>query len=69
MDPSGNLHTGMTEQVTLHASRSDNYLLKTPFVTAWTQDHFGCNSLTGMALENEDGGVKGSHWERLAMYD
>ena len=71
MDSSGNLHTigVMLEQVTLNANRDPNYILKTPYVTAWAQDHFGCGSLTGIALENEDGGTYGSHWERLTMYD
>ena len=59
----------MLEQVTLHANRSPNYLLKTPNVVAWTQEHFGCGTIAGIPLENEDGGIKGSHWERLAMYD
>ena len=69
MDTDGNLHTDMTEQVSLHGSRGDNYLLKTPNVVAWTQDHFDCAGLTGFPLENEDGGTMGSHWERLNAYD
>lgn len=51
----------------LHANRagntSGNYILQTPFVTAWAQDFFDCNTLTGMALENEEDHTNpGSHW-------
>ena len=69
MDSGGNLHTSMYESVSLHASRNNNFILKTPNVVAWAQDHFGCNTLQGVPLENEDGGIRGSHWERLTMYD
>lgn len=60
------------QSVTLDAGRTggNNYILKTPKVTAWAKAFFACGSLTGMALENEEStpGI-GSHWERLAMYD
>ena len=69
----GNLYTTPTIQTVLHPKRNaggGNFILQTPFVSAWAKEHFGCSSLTGMALENEEGnGVAGSHWERLAMYD
>lgn len=42
-------------------------MLITPYVTAWARDFFGCPTLPGMLLENED--VGNSHWERAAMYD
>lgn len=62
----------ITPSVSLNAGRTggNNYLLKTPRVTAWAQQFFGCPGITGMALENEETtpGI-GSHWERLAMYD
>lgn len=64
LDPAtGNVYaTTTTGPTSLHASRSNNYILETPFVVAWTRDFFGCNTLSGMALENEDGGNPGSHW-------
>lgn len=55
----------INESVTLDAGRTggNNYILKTPFVTAWAKSFFACSSLTGMALENEETtpGI-GSHW-------
>jgi hypothetical protein len=46
----------------LHGSRPASILLTTPYVTAWAKDFFGCNSITGMQLENEDASTPGSHW-------
>jgi hypothetical protein len=44
-----------------------NYMVS-PKVRAWVRDHYGCNTMLGMELENEGGsGTAGSHWEtRLA---
>ena len=58
LDPStGDVYNGGASPTTLeslHANRgggtSGNYILQTPFVTAWAKDFFGCSSLTGMAL-------------------
>jgi leishmanolysin len=46
-------------------------MLATPNVKAWAQAHFGCPTLPGMPLENQDGTGAGaaSHWERTAIYD
>ncbi|TMW59427.1 hypothetical protein Poli38472_004496 [Pythium oligandrum] len=35
----------------------------TPRVAAFVQSHFGCSSLTGAELENNEEGCLGSHWE------
>jgi hypothetical protein len=43
-------------------------LLSTPKVVAAAKKHFGCNSLTGVELENQGGaGTAGSHWEFRVM--
>lgn len=40
-------------------------LLNTPFVTSQVRSHFGCNSLTGMEIEDQGGsGTAGSHPEK-----
>jgi len=60
----------IVQNINLHTNRANNNILKTPFVTAWAIDFFACTNMTGMALENEEGGAGvSSHWERLAMYD
>lgn len=45
----------VTEAVNLNAARTGgvNHIMKTPSVTAWAIQHFGCNSITGMVLENQ----------------
>lgn len=60
------------ENQVLHGSRTggSNDILITPHVQEWTRAFYGCGTLDGMALENQDGAVGiSSHWERLAMYD
>lgn len=62
----GNVYTATTASGsgTIHATRpSTNYLI-TPNVTEWAHNFFGCNTLLGMPLENEDGSGlgAGSHW-------
>ena len=40
-------------------------ILNTPFVTSQVRSHFGCNSLTGMEIEDQGGsGTAGSHPEK-----
>ena len=43
-------------------------LLATPKVLEYARNHFGCQSLTGVELENQGGeGSAGSHWEARIM--
>ncbi len=43
-------------------------LLATPKVLEYARNHFGCQSLTGVELENQGGeGSEGSHWEARIM--
>jgi hypothetical protein len=55
----------------VNANRPATSFLATPNVKAWARSHFGCSTLVGMPLENEDGtgAGAGSHWERTAIYD
>jgi hypothetical protein len=44
-------------------------VLTTPHVKEFARNHFGCNTLNGVELEDGGGsGTQGSHWEqRLAL--
>lgn len=44
--------------------RPPTSILTTPNVRDWARRHYGCQNLTGMILENEDGSGEGagSHW-------
>ena len=59
--------------IELHPKRSGgkNLIMQSPHVKAWARNHFGCTTLDGIPLENQDIGIdgSGSHWERLAVYD
>ena len=48
----------------VNSNRPKTSILTTPYVKAWARAHFGCNTLTGMPLENQDGTGAGSasHW-------
>ena len=48
----------------VHSSRTNSLFLTTPSVRAWARTFFGCPTLVGMVLENEDGSGlgAGSHW-------
>ena len=48
----------------VNSNRPKTSILTTPYVKAWARTHFGCNTLTGMLLENQDGTGAGSasHW-------
>ena len=48
----------------INSNRPPTSLIVTPNVKAWAQAHFGCNTLPGMVLENQDasGQSGGSHW-------
>ena len=53
------------EEIVNGATRT---LLATPKVLKYAKDHFGCQSLTGVELENQGGeGSAGSHWEARIM--
>jgi len=56
---------------TINANRNATSIITTSNVLTWARNFFGCNNLTGMPVENQDGGPGGggSHWERVAMYD
>ena len=64
-------YSQVTQTTVLNGARRGgaNNLMVTPAVTAWAIGHFGCNNITGMPLENEDGTSVGAHWERLSIYD
>ena len=43
-------------------------LIKTPKVVEWGRKHFGCETLMGVALEDDGGGgTMGSHWEMRTL--
>lgn len=71
----GNPYTNGTYQIVgstdVNSNRPSTNILTTPYVKAWAKQHFGCSTLPGMLLENEDstGLGAGSHWERTAIYD
>ena len=45
---------------------SNVFVLKTPLLIKEAKQHFGCESLTGVVLENEgDSSSAGSHFEKL----
>lgn len=44
-------------------------MMITPAVSAWALSHYGCATIPGMPLENQDGNAVGAHWERLSIYD
>jgi hypothetical protein len=49
----------------VNGNRSTTYFLTTPAVKAWAKSFFGCNSLVGMPVENQDSvdpNLVGSHW-------
>jgi hypothetical protein len=50
--------------ISVNSNRPTTYVITTPYVTAWAKAFFGCNSLPGMILENQDGTGLGSasHW-------
>ncbi len=56
---------------TVNSNRPATTFLVTPFVKAWARSHYGCSSLVGMPLQNQDGTGAGaaSHWQRAAAYD
>lgn len=37
-------------------------MMITPAVSAWALSHYGCNTIVGMPLENQDGNAVGAHW-------
>jgi hypothetical protein len=42
--------------------------LQTPNVAAWAKDHYACNSITGVELEDfGGGGTAGSHWDQRVI--
>jgi len=45
-------------------------LIKTPKVLEVSKEHFGCNTIEGMELENQGGsGSLGAHWERTILHN
>lgn len=73
LDPTtGNPYASAPEITgTVNSNRPTTKFMTTPYVLAWAKAFFGCNTMTGMPLENQDGTGAGSasHWERTAMYD
>jgi hypothetical protein len=56
--------SGVTTAGTVNVGRPATTFMTTPYVLAWAKAFFGCPTLTGMPLENEDGTGTGagSHW-------
>lgn len=57
-------YASVTTSTVLNAARTGgaNNLMITPAVKAWALSHFGCNTIAGMPLENQDGTTLGAHW-------
>ena len=61
--PQGNPVIGVTE-----ASPTSTGRIASPKVLEKARAHFGCDSITGILLENQGGsGTLGSHWEKRVM--
>ncbi len=55
----------LDENVILRGSKRS--LIKTPSVLTAAREHFGCETITGVEIENEDD--SGSHWEKIFLYN
>jgi hypothetical protein len=49
-------------------SSSGNYL-NTSKINKEVADHFGCGNNQGLLLEDQDGTMISSHWERNSVYN
>jgi len=68
VDSRGNKRSGVTEKK--YKRGYDTYMIKTPKVLEVSRNHFGCNSISGMELENQGGsGSLGAHWERTILHN
>jgi len=58
--------TSIVQNITIN--NVSKHMIITPKVKAQAQNHFGCNSLQGVELEDQGGeGTAGSHWESRVM--
>lgn len=48
----------------LGGSASTGYYLKSSFIKAEITNHFGCSTALGLDVEDQDGTLISSHWEK-----
>jgi len=64
-----NLNT-LGKSVIMNKRRDGHFQIRTHNVLNFAKHYFGCNSMSGVALENSGGsGTAGSHWERSELGD